>query len=402
MIQPMRKPISHIVRSALVSASPPKFKRHMFGVVCFDTLTCKAIYDGRDHGIKAETSSRGSDENEYDALMVGTYGDVPNFPGDVQLEWTSIDKRDHFLKINLEEVFRESDKRYQYYVRNRNERHIVIPAAINLEWSEAGCGRQLLIPGERLDSKLSLIDMGRPEIEENGSRLSITVDSDGFHFRLACKSQSSRYQDAVKIIVDAVEYGSTMENDGGELHISKAKITFAKDAAPQEPQVLSVVPTNYGRPEEFLGIKMYGENKYILHASIPVEKGCWRENWPDAFSDEDVCEGSSIGFTHVLIEVNGNTVAVYARTMIPVKYPQIKGNDHSNFRDDLVQVWKAICLPMNVLEIDSDPANKATRKIVEGQERNPSLHEEPFSKVAIEELSELEKLAAQQKNSGKT
>lgn len=53
---------------------------------------------------------------------------------------------------------------------------------------------------------------------------------------------------------------------------------------------------------------------------------------------EDIAEGVSMGFTHVLIEVNDRTVNVYTRTLIPTKREQVPGNKHSQFRDDLIKV----------------------------------------------------------------
>ena len=54
---------------------------------------------------------------------------------------------------------------------------------------------------------------------------------------------------------------------------------------------------------------------------------------------EDISEGVSMGFTHVLLEVNDRTVNVYSRTMIPTRREQIPGNKYSFFRDDLIKVY---------------------------------------------------------------
>jgi hypothetical protein len=53
---------------------------------------------------------------------------------------------------------------------------------------------------------------------------------------------------------------------------------------------------------------------------------------------EDIAKGVSMGFTHVLIEVNDRTVNVYTRTLIPTDREQVPGNKHSHFRDDLIKV----------------------------------------------------------------
>jgi hypothetical protein len=53
---------------------------------------------------------------------------------------------------------------------------------------------------------------------------------------------------------------------------------------------------------------------------------------------DDIPEGVSMGFTHVLIEIDDRTISVYTRTMIPLKQPLIPGNRFSHFRDDLIRV----------------------------------------------------------------
>jgi hypothetical protein len=54
---------------------------------------------------------------------------------------------------------------------------------------------------------------------------------------------------------------------------------------------------------------------------------------------EDIAEDVSMGFTHLLIEIDDRTVNVYTRTMIPTKREQIPGNRYSFFRDDLIKVY---------------------------------------------------------------
>lgn len=54
---------------------------------------------------------------------------------------------------------------------------------------------------------------------------------------------------------------------------------------------------------------------------------------------EDIAEDVSMGFTHVVLEINDRTVNVYTRTMIPTKREQVPGNPHSFFRDDLIKVY---------------------------------------------------------------
>jgi hypothetical protein len=54
---------------------------------------------------------------------------------------------------------------------------------------------------------------------------------------------------------------------------------------------------------------------------------------------EQIPEDASIGFTHIVLEVNDRTVNVYTRTMIPTKDAQIPGNRFSYSRNDLIRVY---------------------------------------------------------------
>lgn len=54
---------------------------------------------------------------------------------------------------------------------------------------------------------------------------------------------------------------------------------------------------------------------------------------------EDIAGDVSMGFTHVVLEIDDRTVNVYTRTMIPTRREQIPGNPHSFFRDDLIKVY---------------------------------------------------------------
>jgi hypothetical protein len=54
---------------------------------------------------------------------------------------------------------------------------------------------------------------------------------------------------------------------------------------------------------------------------------------------EDIAEDVSMGFTHVILEIDDRTVSIYSRTMIPTKREQVPGNPHSFFRDDLIKVY---------------------------------------------------------------
>jgi hypothetical protein len=179
------------VMSALLSASdaskraytgavadwPLFFIRHLFGAVCFDTHGCEVLYAGFDHGADKDTPSASSFSPERRrALMVASYGDLPNFPAPARLRWRSKDRSEHTTVIDFAEIFRDG---------------------------------------------------------------------------------------------------------------------------------------------------------LIRHA----------------VAREDIAEGVSMGFTHVLLEIDDRTVNVYSRTMIPTKREQTPGNRHSFFRDDLIKVYSQTYCP---------------------------------------------------------
>jgi hypothetical protein len=157
--------------SGTVADWPLRFKRHLFGAVCFDTRGCAVVYDGRDHGTEADTPSASSiPPQRFDALMIARYGDLANFPAPARLRWRAKDGSELSAEVNLDAIF----------------------------------------------------------------------------------------------------------GDG------------------------------------------------LIRHNVPRE---------------DIAEGVSMGFTHVLIEVNDRTVNVYTRTLIPTRREQVPGNKHSQFRDDLIKVY---------------------------------------------------------------
>lgn len=91
-----------------VAEWPLAFKRHLFGVACFDTRGCEVIYDDRDHGTAAETPSVSSlSPQRYNALMVADYGDLPNFAAPAKLRWRSKDGSEHAAEVDFAEIFKD-------------------------------------------------------------------------------------------------------------------------------------------------------------------------------------------------------------------------------------------------------------------------------------------------------
>lgn len=98
---------------------PLRFFGHSFGAACFNTMACSLIYSGHQFG----TRRRNSDGELYDKPSgpmpfenwrdewSGSYGIVPlegrEFPGPVEIEWSSMDGMSHSLSIDLDEMFKD-------------------------------------------------------------------------------------------------------------------------------------------------------------------------------------------------------------------------------------------------------------------------------------------------------
>lgn len=94
---------------------PLFFKRHMFGVTCFDTLGCSVLYDRREHGTERAAPAKASLPPErYDAVMIGTYGDLPNFPPPAEVRWTAKDGSTHEAQVDFDAIF--ADRLIRHHV----------------------------------------------------------------------------------------------------------------------------------------------------------------------------------------------------------------------------------------------------------------------------------------------
>ena len=49
--------------------------------------------------------------------------------------------------------------------------------------------------------------------------------------------------------------------------------------------------------------------------------------------------GGDIGDPGIILEVNDRTINVYMKAFVPTREPQVPGNKHSYFRDDLILAW---------------------------------------------------------------
>jgi hypothetical protein len=61
-----------------------------------------------------------------------------------------------------------------------------------------------------------------------------------------------------------------------------------------------------------------------------------REDIPEGWLAANAIDPVSI---HVLMEINDRTITVYTRAHVATKSLRVPGNDYSNYRNDLIEVW---------------------------------------------------------------
>jgi len=80
---------------------PMRFKTHQFGVRCYDTLGCKVIYAGFEHGNDDPTPSSASRGAGYLDNWNGMHGMIRNFPPPAKVTWRSKDGVAHEASIDI-------------------------------------------------------------------------------------------------------------------------------------------------------------------------------------------------------------------------------------------------------------------------------------------------------------
>jgi hypothetical protein len=139
---------------------PPRFKRHMFGAFCFNTLTCSVIYDGRDHGTARATPSMPG-THEHDQRLRGSYGDIRNFGSAPVVQWqprtgAPISARVDFATLFPDHLIRHSTRRddipegismgFTHVLLEVNDRTLIVYTRTLIPLN------QPLIPGNRFSS----------------------------------------------------------------------------------------------------------------------------------------------------------------------------------------------------------------------------------------------------------
>jgi hypothetical protein len=88
---------------------PLHFKQHNFEAHCYNTLDCKVIYDNANQTLYGTGKpSPAPPSDDYRERWGGaSYIGVRNFPGPVQIDWTSRDGEAHRAQIDLSEIFKD-------------------------------------------------------------------------------------------------------------------------------------------------------------------------------------------------------------------------------------------------------------------------------------------------------
>jgi len=98
----------HMVNGNLL---PLRFKIHSFSAYAFNTLKCKIIYFNED--FTAEDADKPSGPppggNYRSTWGFGSYSGIRNFPGPVEVNWTSLDGEAHHASIDLADIFKNEE-----------------------------------------------------------------------------------------------------------------------------------------------------------------------------------------------------------------------------------------------------------------------------------------------------
>ena len=98
---------------------PLRFHTHSFDAACFNTLACSIIYDSRQFGTRKVTYNGDYVDKPSGIPPFETWRDkwtghhvvVPHdgrtFRSDVEIEWSSLDGRQHVLTLSLDQLFED-------------------------------------------------------------------------------------------------------------------------------------------------------------------------------------------------------------------------------------------------------------------------------------------------------
>lgn len=94
---------------ALAEEWPLKFKRHLFGFVCFDTRDCSVKYGGYpagDYGGPSPAFASIAPET-FDRIMLASYGDIPLASPPAKIAWQAKDGTALTATVDIADIFKD-------------------------------------------------------------------------------------------------------------------------------------------------------------------------------------------------------------------------------------------------------------------------------------------------------
>lgn len=90
-------------------AVPLRFGRHNFEAFCYNTLTCRVVYNNNNFTRYATKERMPSPPSpDYRSKWPGVlYAGIHNFPPPADVQWTSLDGAKHEVKVNFAALFKD-------------------------------------------------------------------------------------------------------------------------------------------------------------------------------------------------------------------------------------------------------------------------------------------------------
>jgi hypothetical protein len=99
-------PKSNRPYTGTVADWPLFFNHHLFGVACFDTQTCRVVYNDFEFGNPEPTRPLTALSSQaYDSAMTASYGPVARTLGPAEVRWRCKDGTELQAKVDIAEIF---------------------------------------------------------------------------------------------------------------------------------------------------------------------------------------------------------------------------------------------------------------------------------------------------------
>lgn len=92
----------------LANEWPLHFNEHNFAAHCYNTHSCRVIYNDYNFSNQVEEQPSGPPPSgDYRSKWKAPYVGVPNFPPPVDVQWTDSDGKPHEARIDFAQIFRD-------------------------------------------------------------------------------------------------------------------------------------------------------------------------------------------------------------------------------------------------------------------------------------------------------